>query len=727
MRASWLVGVASAALLALCLSPIAGAQIADVPGDATTEARLGPEGVDGAIGPEADSDWYRFRAENGQRYRFTLNAVNSEDGSGLDPTLALYDAQGNQVAFNDDSGGLNSALTYMPNASSDIFVEARGFSDSSAGAYELRVSASEAPVDDVGNDASSRERVAPGQPRAASVDYDGDVDWFRLSVRSGQRYRIALDGGEGEGRLGDPVVRLIDRAGNEIASNDDSDDGLNSLLEYVPDESAELYVEAAGFGGEQTGAYTLTVSAEALPTDSAAGRANTRARIATGESVSSEIAYPNDSDWYRIRLAEGQAYRFSLAGSGDAPLTDPILRVRNSGGDEVAVDDDGGDGLNSYLEFVAPREGVYFLDARSFNDEGTGSYTLAAAEGDIPSGVSTDTSLAASGDYREGVLSAAGDRDWYRLNLEEGQSVRIALDAAAGADSVGDPLVVVYGPDGAELTRDDDGGVGLNSWLEFQATAAGGYFVEARGFSDDAVGRYAISITEGEIGDSAETAEMLSPGPEGRTSLIGAPGDVDWFAVNVVEGRPYRFTLSGSEPDALVDPLLVLYDAEGNEVARDDDGGPGYASSITFMPLASGTYFAAAAAFGEEGGSGLYSLRVLDNDVPASGETDEILDAAADDRLSRIDMPGDLDSYRIELESGTTYTIETVGTGEYPLADPFVAVLDGAGERVASDDNSGDGSAARLRFTPEDGGSYLVQVSGSNGATGWYQVKIARR
>jgi|CXWL01.1.fsa_nt_gi hypothetical protein len=727
MRARWVVGVASAALLVFSLPIAAGAQMADVPGDASTESRLPLEGVDGEIGPEADADWYRFRVDSGQRYHFTLNAVNAEDGTGLDPTLALYDAQGNQIAFNDDAADLNSALNYIPSTSSDIFVEARGFGETSVGRYELRVAASEAPADDFGNDSSSRERIAPGRARAGAIDYEGDVDWFRISVRSGQRYRIALDGGEEEGRLGDPVLRLIDRDGAEIASNDDSESGLNSALDYVPGESAELYVEAAGFGGEQLGAYTLSVTAEPLPVDEAAPGASTRARLALGQNVNSEIAYPNDSDWYRVRLAEGQAYRFTLAGNGDAPLSDPILRVRNSAGEELALDDDGGDGLNSYLEFVAPSAGTYFLDVRSFSDGETGGYTLAAAEGDIPQNASTDATLAASGDYREGRLGAAGDHDWYRLDLAEAQSVRIALDASAGADSVGDPMVVVYGPDGAELARDDDGGAGLNAWLEFQASAAGVYFVEARGFSDDAIGRYTISITDGEIGGDADSAEQLSPGPEGRLSSVGASGDVDWFAVSMVEGRPYRFALAGSDPDPLANPLLVIYDAEGNEVARDDDGGPGHASSITFMPLASGVYYAAASAAGDEGGAGRYWLHVADNDVPAGGETDETLDAASDERLSRIDMPGDLDSYRVELESGVAYTIEAVGAGEYPLDDPFVAILDSEGERVASDDDSGAGTDARARFTPEAGGAFVVQVSGLSGSTGWYQVKIRRR
>lgn len=728
MRARWVIGAAGAALLVAGVPAAARAQTADVPGDATTQTQLGADGVDGDISGGGDADWYRLRVERGQRYQFTLAAPTGEDGQGLDPTLAVYDAQGNQIAFNDDDGtSLSSALVYSPSESGEIFVEARGFLDESVGAYQLRFTASEAPADDTGNDASSRSRLVTGRTHTGAIEYEGDIDWFRLSVRTGQRYRIALDGGEGEGALRDPMLRLLDRDGGELASNDDSESGLNSLLDYVPSETGEVFVEASGFGGAQTGAYTLSVTAEALPTDNAAPGTNTRARLAPGQQTSSEIAFPSDSDWYRVRLAEGQTYRFGLSGAGDSPLPDPLLRIHDSGGEEIAMDDDGGDGLNSYLEFTASRAGNYYVEARSFNDDGVGGYTLSVNEGDIPGDATTDAGLSAVGDYREGALAPAGDRDWYRISLEEGQGLRIGLNSAEGADALGDPMLVVYGADGAELARDDDGGDGLNSWLEFQAPAAGAYFIEARGFADDAAGRYAITVVDGEIGADANNAEYLTPGPEGRTSLIGAAGDVDWYAISMVEGRPYRITLEGAEPDALSDPLLVIYDAEGHEVARDDDGGAGLSAYLTFLPTAGGVYYAAASAFGEDAATGRYLMRVTDSDVPGAGETDESLDPVSDDRLSRIDMPGDLDSYRVELEAGASYTIEAVGAGEYPLADPFLSILDANGERVASDDDSGDGLDARVTFSSESGGSHLIQVSGLGGSTGWYQVKIARR
>jgi hypothetical protein len=104
-----------------------------------------------------------------------------------------------------------------------------------------------------------------------------------------------------------------------------------------------------------------------------------------------------------------------------------------------------------------------------------------------------------------------------------------------------------------------------------------------------------------------------------------------------------------------------------------------------------------------------------------------MLDANDDSRVSRIEMPGDLDNYRVALEGGVTYVIDVRGTGVHPLADPFLTVLNESEERVTSDDDGGDGLDSRLRFTPEQSGSFLIQASGLGGSIGDYQVSIVRR
>jgi hypothetical protein len=746
MRGRLMFGAAVAALMAFGFSA-ASAQTADQPGDASTTATL-TGNVDGEISPAGDTDWFRLEVQTGRRYNLALAGLENAEGQSVDPLLSVYDAQGNQLAFNDDANGtLNSALRYAPQQNGVVYVEARAFSSEATGAYRLGVSSEEVPPDDAGGDASTRARAAAGRTTTGNIEYEGDIDWYRFSARTGNRYQITL-AGAGESGLGDPVLRVLDREGNELAMNDDSD-SLNSALEFIPAANGDVFIEARGYGDAYTGAYALNITAERLPRDNVGNSTSTGGRVTAGQSLEGSLDFPSDSDWYRIRLVEGQSYRFTLNASGDTPVDDPLIRLHDARGTELAVDDDGGDGLNSYLEFTAPSTGNYYVEATSFGGQATGGYTLAARDGDIPADNSTDASLSVEGDYREGVLAPAGDRDWYRLDLAEGQGVRVGLSATGMPDSIGDPFLVLYGPDGAELARDDDGGDGLNAWLEFQAPAAGAYYVEARGFTEDAVGRYALTLVGGEVGNSFDTADALSATGEPRTSNIGAAGDVDWFAIELVEGRPYRFYVDGAEgEDALVDPLLVLYDATGAEVARDDDGGRGLNSYLYFASPTGGPYFAAVSSYDGQS-TGRYTVRAVDTDVPGHAYTDEILDANDDARASRIEMPGDVDVYRVTLEAGGNYQIEVNGAGDAPLGNPFLALIqEGAGmdhghdhgggevdaaivrqggERVASDDNSGPGNNARLRFSPEASGDYLINVTGVSNGTGGYEVKIVRQ
>lgn len=720
MRGKLFFGAATAALL--MLAPSAMAQTGDPAGDASTTARFSGGAIEGELS-SGDTDWYAMRVEQGQMYAFTLDAIPDAEGAAVDPVLTIYDAAGNQLAFNDDYDGLNSALRFAPQASGDVYVEARSFSPELIGRYRLAATATAVPPDDAANDTSTRARINAGRPVDGELGYEGDVDVYRFTTRTGTRYSITLNG-SGATPVGDPFLRVLDRDGNELAVNDDFD-GLNSGLEFTPDSNGDVFIEARGYADAYTGGYTLSIVSARVQSDGLSSDRNTRGRLNVGSEISGAIDPSNDQDWYRVRLEEGQSYRFTLVSSGDNPLGDPFLALMDSSGEQVAGDDDGGEGLNSYLEFTASETGTYFIAAQSFAAASTGGYTLAVRAGDVPGDASTDATLSVEGDYREGVLSPAGDRDWYAITLSEGQGVRLAVNTIEDADPLTDPYIILYGPDGAEVLRDDDGGDGLNAWSEFQAPAGGVYHLEVRGFTEDASGRYAVTLTPGEIGGGPEGAEYILAGPEGRIATIGAPGDVDWFVVEMIEGRPYRINVDGIE-GGLADPLLVLYDSTGAEVARDDDGGLGLNAYLSFVSATGGPYFAAVSAYDGES-VGQYAIRINDTDVPGQIYTDEMLDQAGDERLGRIEIEGDLDNYRVDLEGGVTYTIEVRGEGDRPLADPFLAIVDVENNRITSDDDSGPGLDARLRFTPENSGPYFLQASGLGGSTGWYKITIARQ
>jgi len=722
MRGKLMFGAASAALLALAFTAPATAQDADPAADASTQTSLTlDQPVSGAIEPAGDGDWYRLSVSQGQRYTISLDAAQSEGEGALDPMLSIYDSSGEQIAFNDDAGGtLNSQLAFTPSADGHVFVEARAFADGGVGGYTLRASASVLPPDDAGNDANTRARIRASQALNGALEYEGDSDWYRFDARPGYSYRVTLAGAEGaETPLGDPLLMVMNAEGEQIAYNDD-DDGLNSGLEFNVHRSGRVFIVASAFSDAYAGAYTLNVEATRLPPDPASADVNTRARLSLGQSVDGAVDYTGDRDWHRVRLTAGETYRFALNSTGESPLSDPYLRIYNSRGDELAADDDGGGELNALLEYTAETTGTYFVEAGAFADSGTGGYTLAARAGDIPADASTDMRLSADGDYREGVLSPAGDRDWYRLELAEGQAVRIALSNAQMDDF--DPMVVLYDSSGQELTRDDDGGEGLNSWLEFQARASGVYYVEARGFADDAVGRYALMLSPGEISDTADTNEMLSPNGDGRLSTIGEAGDVDWFAIELIEGRPYRFTVEGAGETPLADPVLTLFGPSGEQVATDDDGGAGANPYLSYASPTGGPHFVAVSGF--EQSTGGYYVRGVDTEVPGHIYTDEMLDAASgDERASRIDIPGDMDYFRVDLEAGQRYEFRIRGEGPHALARPALTLMDGENNRVAG----GSGRTPTLRFTAQEAGSYYIQASGLGGSTGSYQVSIVRR
>ena len=462
-------------------------------------------------------------------------------------------------------------------------------------------------------------------------------------------------------------------------------------------------------------------TAQAQPAD-VPDSAATTARVTLGTPISSSISPAGDKDWYRVTLDAGQTYRVSLSGAGEAnKLADPLVRVLNARGEEVARDDDSGGELNSYLEYTAPTRGTYFIEARGFNDDATGDYQLRVARGDIPADATTDASLSASGDSRQGVLSPAGDKDWYGIDLTANQTVRIQLNNA-DQNGVGDPLLVIHGPDGAEVARDDDSGGNLNSYLEFTATAAGRYFVEARGFSDDAQGDYVVQVTPGEIAAAADGSEPITVGAS-RTSQIGAADDSDWFSIDLTEGRPYRFFLDTADGDnGLSDPVLGLLDSEGHEIATDDDGGKGVNSRIEFTPTTSGTYYLAAS--GYNGAMGRYTLRVADSEVSGDPGSDEALDPNGDERTSRIDFPGDRDAFALDMHEGRQYRVTVEGTGAEKLRHPVISVLTDDGVPIATAKRGWFRSNAELTFSAPKDGTFYIRVTDEKNRTGEYHIAV---
>jgi len=231
--------------------------------DMSSSARLSVgEGVTDDIAYEGDTDWYRLSTTAGRLYTITLDSAGEGEGQLADPLLIVHNAAGEAINSNDDAepGTLNSRLVYYAREDGDVWVEARGLSESYTGGYRLAAAESMPPADPATADATTRARIRAGQLISANLDYPGDSDWYRLSVSGGRTYRIWLTSDQGaEQPLGDPLLRVLDASGAEVTQNDDAGASLNSYVEYTPDRSGHVFIEAAGFDGAASGAYTLRV------------------------------------------------------------------------------------------------------------------------------------------------------------------------------------------------------------------------------------------------------------------------------------------------------------------------------------------------------------------------------------------------------------------------------------------------------------------------------------
>jgi serralysin len=90
-------------------------------------------------------------------------------------------------------------------------------------------------------------------------------------------------------------------------------------------------------------------------------------------------------------------------------------------------------------------------------------------------------------------IETSGDRDWFRITLEAGETYQFDLEGF-GINEISDPFLRLY-KDGNLVAFNDDGGFFLDSRIEFTATTGGTYYLEAAGYST-ATGEYRLSAAE---------------------------------------------------------------------------------------------------------------------------------------------------------------------------------------------------------------------------------------
>ena len=224
--------------------------------------------IDAEIETEADVDFYRFELGQGEGIEIDVLADNSE----LDSYLRLFDADGNELAFNDNSDDPDnitndSAIAFAPepgeyyvgvsSAGNYDYDEINGdtnlnFSPNtgiSTGNYQLGLEVVEVVVDEdsdntiaqaVDSDVSSS---SDSTVFSGAIDGEFDVDFSDFQLAAGEGIDLNINAEDLNADL-DSFLRVFDSQDNELAVDNNND--ANFTGEFNADSNLTFIAEDFG-------------------------------------------------------------------------------------------------------------------------------------------------------------------------------------------------------------------------------------------------------------------------------------------------------------------------------------------------------------------------------------------------------------------------------------------------------------------------------------------------
>ncbi len=263
-----------------------------------------------------------------------------------------------------------------------------------------------------------------------------------------------------------------------------------------------------------------------------------------------------DQDYFKVQLVAGQSYDIGMyakyGGPNSVPLVDAWFDIRDSLGNLIISVDGGGEtthnalssGYDAFHTFIAPYSGLYYINARAFDDgvtleatgNGVGDYELfvtptTSTGGEAPpdqppsqsifvtttdtvaNDLSTTSSIVANGRPVVSTIDAPGDQDFYKIEMVAGNVYRINQSFVTGGPSgvpLADSMFDIYDPSGRKVATATAGGsmpgglvtTTVNAQIDYLATETGTFYISARSgnylngdpFAGEPVGDYQLSV-----------------------------------------------------------------------------------------------------------------------------------------------------------------------------------------------------------------------------------------
>lgn len=482
-----------------------------------------------------------------------------------DTTLTLFDSGGTQIGFDDDGGAGLCSLLGINLAAGTYSIRVGEFGDNGTVNYTLNITCvTPPPPETEPNDSLAQANLLPcGTSLSAAINPIADVDWFRVDVPSRSTVNVRTFN-----CVTDTTMFLRDAAGNEIEFDDDDGDGLCSSITREL-FAGTYYLEVHEFLDDGTATYNVgatctPVTVDEVEPNDTFGTANP---IACGETKTGSHTPNSDVDFWGFTLAVNTTIIAEVNCDGDS-----VLRLFDSGGVQLASDNDSGPGLCSRLVFaLAP--GNYSLGINENGQDAIFEYdvTLTCAEA-IACGETKNTSISVPGEIDQFILTLATDQ-------------LVTLDVPCDGDAV-----MTLNDANGNLVAFNDDAVGLCPRLRLVLTA-GTYVILMSEFLNDGTVNYSLSVTcepppplESEPNDDTPQANPIACG-DNVAGANNPAGDLDFYVVTIAARSQIV-----AETDCTGDSTLSLIDSTITEIAFDDNGGAGLCSRLE-ATVDAGTYY----------------------------------------------------------------------------------------------------------------------------------------
>lgn len=692
------------------------------------------------IHSSSDVDWVGFIVDATGYYTLQTG------GSG-DTILSIYDADGNFLVLDDDSGvGHNASVSMQFTAGEVYYAKVSAFQNALIPYYTLSLTETSGGSGDAyesDNTMATAKGIVAGETQSHSIHAAGDVDWVKIRPLQGGTYQIQTSGN------GDLKLDLYSANGTLLATDDDSGVGLNARIGYTLNANTDYYIKAYTYNTSVLiDSYGLSVAlmvGSELGDEYESDNIPTAAKpITLGETQSHSIHIEGDVDWVTFTPTVSAEYTIQTIGSGLNCDTQLYLytSLANAQADNyLQWDDDSGADRNALISRVLTAGTTYYIKAQAWSTYTIPSYGLKVTQNNGAGSTGPANGDEYETDNQSGQckpiaigrtythnIHVQSDTDWVRFFTHQTGTYTIQTTGDA------DMSFIVYKriPGGALVPYESgaeiiNGGAGQNALYQVTLEADNWYYVRITtngrlttassygirvDIDSNSVSGDQFETMGGKPNDNAPSrANWLTLGYS-QIHSIHTPGDTDWVCYKAGSSAEIVFSAENEESKEM---RLFLYRLQSDGslayLSQTTVGSYGY-TAATLSTTAGGIYYIRAEALSDTETITSYSLVATyvkdeyEDDNTSSKATTLAIGVS---QTHNIHSQFDEDWYKIVIATASTYEFETSGSGDtYGI---LYRNSNGANTVVTSSGTGGTGDNMKIT-TSLEAGTYYLRITG---------------